>query len=59
MTLPIAAVSASRSPEPRNRDQATDEESYVVVDARGQQVNGLPTTMTVAEALEDSLGPRR
>lgn len=30
----------------------------VLFDTRGRQVNPLPTTMTVAEALEDTLGPR-
>jgi len=35
------------------------DDDVVLVDARDQQVNPLLTTMTVAEALEDSLGPRR
>jgi hypothetical protein len=35
------------------------DDDVVLFDARDRQVNPLPTTMTAAEALEDSLGPRR
>jgi hypothetical protein len=41
------------------REQPTDDGDAVLFDTRGQQLNPLPTTMTTAEALEDSLGPRR
>jgi len=37
------------------QDAALD---VVLLDISGRQINRLPTTMTVAEALEDSLGPR-
>lgn len=41
-------------------DRLTDDASDVVLfDTRDRQINPLRTTMTVAEALEDSLGPRR
>ena len=41
-------------------DQPTaDDSDIVLVDTRGRQITPLPTRMTVAEALEDSLGPRR
>jgi hypothetical protein len=38
--------------------RSTDND-IVLFDTRGRQINPLPTRMTVAEALEDSLGPRR
>lgn len=49
---------------PRGKQQATttdrtrDDGDIVLVDTRGQQINPLPTRMTVAETLEDALGPR-
>jgi hypothetical protein len=39
-------------------DRPADDDVVVLLDTRGQQVNPLPTRMTVAEALDDSLGPR-
>ena len=41
------------------RQATADDGDVVLFDIRGRQVNPLPTTMTVAEALDDSLGPRR
>jgi hypothetical protein len=37
---------------------ADDDGDGVLFDTRGQQINPLPTAMTVAEALEDTLGSR-
>jgi len=34
------------------------DDNIVLFNTRGQQINPLPTMMTAAEALEDSLGPR-
>jgi len=57
------AVDAPRGIARRGEQRATadrrNEVIFVGVDARGRQINPLPTTMTAAEALEDSLGPRR
>lgn len=39
-------------------DRPVDDGDVVLLDTRGRQVNPLPTRMTAAEALEDSLGPR-
>ena len=36
-----------------------DDVDAVLCDTRGQQINRMPITMTVAEALDDALGPRR
>jgi len=38
---------------------ADDDGDVVLFDTRGRQITPLPTTMTVAEPLEDSLRPRR
>jgi len=40
-------------------ERTVDDGDAVLCDTGGQQISPLPTTMTVAEALEDSLGPRR
>ena len=50
------AWSSGRQPA---ADRPVDEVTFVVVDTRGRQINPLSTTMTVAEALDDALGPRR
>lgn len=36
-------------------DPPADEDTFVVVDGRGRQINRLPVMMTVAKALEDAL----
>lgn len=38
---------------------ANDDGDAVLFDTRGRQVNPLPTRMTVVEAREEALGPRR
>ena len=43
----------------RSEQLTDDDDDDVLVDTRGRQVKPLPTKMTAAEALEDSLGPRR
>lgn len=40
-------------------DRPADDGDGVLFDTTGRQVNPLPTKMTLAEALDDSLGPRR
>ena len=40
-------------------DLPADDSDVVLFDARNQQIRPLLTRMTVAEALDDSLGPRR
>jgi len=45
--------------QPRASDRPVDDVDAVLCDTMGQQINALPTTMTAAEALEDSLGPHR
>ncbi len=49
------ARSSGRQPA---ADRPVDDGDVVLFDTRGRQVNPLPTRMTVAEALEDSFGPR-
>jgi len=48
--------------QPRAADRLVDDlddGDVVLCDARGEQINPMLTTMTVAAALDDALGPRR
>ena len=54
-----AQRSVARSGERQPAADRSADDGIVLLDTRGQQINPLLTTMTAAEALEDSLGPRR
>ena len=49
---------SARGGEPGPMVGRPADDDVVLLDARGRQVNPLPTTMNAAEALKDSLGPR-
>ena len=46
---------ADETPSEPQVGRSADKVTFVVVDTRGRQINPLPTSMTVAEALDDSL----
>ena len=48
-------TNADETPSEPTVGRLADEVTFVVVDTRGRQINPLPTSMTVAEALDDSL----
>ena len=50
---------ASRGVARGSHRPADDDGDLVLFDTGGRQINPLPTRMTVAEALEDGLGPGR